>query len=289
MNVFYIGSSGPLSVQPFRWLLQSEYVVCGIGLDRDRADSRSNEERSSVLEIEHNELVMLARQHDVPAIDLCAEPWENTAAKINGLNPDLIVVSCYARKLPNAILGIPRYGAVNCHPSILPAYRGPVPLFWQFRNGEDSLGITLHFMTDQWDAGDIIATARMPVIDGQRNVQVNTALASVLCDLLKGALERFPDAIQPVAQQPECASYQGYPLARDFHVMTSWSARRIFNFMRANEHWGRPYPCETGGRYYDLKHALLFSEDEADELLPNQPDVIQLCCNPGTMVASYYQ
>lgn len=289
MIVFYIGSAGPLSTLPFAWLLQSKHQVCGVGIDWHESEGYPNEDTSPFIKIEQNELIIQARHHNIPVIDLSAGSELDISEQIKSLKPELILVSCYARKLPAEIIRIPRYGSVNCHPSELPAYRGPVPLFWQFRNGEPSLGITLHFMTDQWDAGDIISAAQVPIIDGMRAGQVNLALASVLCELLEDTLDQFPGAIHPQIQKPEHASYQGYPGASDFRVTTEWSARRIFNFMRATEHWGCPYSCETGGKCHDLKHALLFSEDEQARLLPNKPGVVHLRCNPGLLVATYYQ
>ena len=289
MIVFYIGSAGPLSNLPFEWLLQSEHRVCGVGIDRHEHADFTGEESSAVIRIEHNELVMQARRHNVPVIDLPADARLKTIGQIRRLNPDLILVSCYAHKIPAEILAIPRYGALNCHPSRLPAYRGPVPLFWQFRNGEKSLAMTLHLMSDQWDAGDIIARADVPITDGLRAGQLNQVLATALCELLEETLGLFPGSIRPQIQEAEHASYQGYPRAGDFQVRTEWSARRIFNFMRATEHLGYPYPCQIEDKTHDLKHALLFSEDEAAELMPSKPGVLHLRCNPGLLVASYYQ
>jgi methionyl-tRNA formyltransferase len=288
MKIFYIGSDGPLSVQPLLWLLSSKHIVCGLGMDQHQPESSIGQENIPMVHIEHNSLVMLARQHKIPIIDLCGKDSHDVVTSLRTLQPDLVLVSCYARKISDDILDTPGFGCVNCHPSLLPAYRGPVPLFWQYRNGEDPLGVSLHFMNSQWDAGDVIAAATMPVTDGHRSEQVNMDLSSLLCDLLEHTLDRFPDEITPVTRQKERASYQGYPKDEDFQVSSKWSARRIFNFMRATEHWGRPYPCDTGGRGYELKRALGYSEDAEARMFAGKPDVIRLECNPGVLVASYY-
>jgi methionyl-tRNA formyltransferase len=152
----------------------------------------------------------------------------------------------------------------------------------------DPLGISVHFMTGEWDSGDVIASARLPVVDGLPAVQIQQHLSLRLCDLLGETLVRIPDDIVPQPQDRREASYFSFPEVADFEVRTDWSARRIFNFMRSTEHWGRAYPCIEHGRRYELKHALLFSERTKDHFLPRNHEVIHLECNPGVVVASYY-
>ena len=62
-------------------------------------------------------------------------------------SPDLMVVATYHKKIPENILAIPVYKAINIHPSLLPAYRGPTPTNWAIINGEKKTGITFHFLT----------------------------------------------------------------------------------------------------------------------------------------------
>ncbi len=106
---------------------------------------------------EHSDSIEnLARELTLPIIDMSA-PLSTLIAEIKALSPDLILVSCYARKIPQAILDIPVHGSFNLHPSLLPAYRGPAPVFWQFRDGLSEFGVTLHRMTETMDAGEIVA------------------------------------------------------------------------------------------------------------------------------------
>ncbi|HEY5734562.1 MAG TPA: formyltransferase family protein [Gammaproteobacteria bacterium] len=288
MNVFFVGSAGPLSVEPFQWLLSSEHVLCGVGLDWQEPANWPGQVGLTQLTLEHNTLASLARAHQLSLVDLNNDDTSEVAARIRALNPDLILVSCYGRKVPDQILQVARHGGINCHPSLLPSYRGPAPLFWQYREGIDPLGVSLHVMNSEWDAGDVIASTTLEVVDGLPGAYIQLRLSEALCDLLAQTLERFPDGLSPIAQQQKDASYHGAPGPADFQVQTKWSARRIFNFMRATEHWGYAYPCEVNGRHYELKHALVFSADNQADLLPNNSEVLHFECNPGLMVASYY-
>ena len=79
--------------------------------------------------------------------------WVN---RIRALAPDLIFSAYYRDIVKQEILDIPRCGAVNLHGSLLPKYRGRVPINWAIINGETETGVTLHYMTAKADAGDII-------------------------------------------------------------------------------------------------------------------------------------
>lgn len=85
---------------------------------------------------------------------------ESLTQKINNwlkqTNPDIVFVFSFPFRIPEPVLNIPNSGFVNFHPSILPAYRGPDPLFWQIKNGEDETAITAHKMIKEFDSGPII-------------------------------------------------------------------------------------------------------------------------------------
>ena len=76
---------------------------------------------------------------------------------VNSLSPDLMVVYSMAELLPRNVFGIPRLGTINLHPSLLPAYRGPDPLLWQYLLFDRDHGITIHHIDSGKDTGGIIA------------------------------------------------------------------------------------------------------------------------------------
>jgi len=131
LKILYIGSSGPLSFIPLQTLLDAGQSVCAIGWAADNK-SALEDQGIPVMTANQGSIAPLARLHDIPVINLSG-PWSQSADDIGKYSPDIIMVSCFARRLPDPVLSIPRIGCFNLHPSLLPAYRGPVPLFWQFR------------------------------------------------------------------------------------------------------------------------------------------------------------
>ena len=82
---------------------------------------------------------------------------------VSGLKPDIIVIFSMSQLLKEKIFSIPKYGTINLHPSILPEYRGPNPDFWQYYNMEMNPGVTVHYIDEGEDTGDIIFQERVSI------------------------------------------------------------------------------------------------------------------------------
>jgi len=82
---------------------------------------------------------------------------------IRDLKPDIICVVAYGKILPKAILEIPKLGCVNIHPSLLPKYRGPAPIQWAVLNGDKQTGVSIMYLNEGMDTGDIILQEKMEI------------------------------------------------------------------------------------------------------------------------------
>lgn len=285
MNILYIGTSGPLSLTPLQALLDSEHELAAVGLDANR-DSYLADPRASIIAAENETIDILARMTGTPVINLYA-PLPECVREISRLQPDIVIVSCFERILPEEILSLPKYGCFNLHPSLLPAYRGPAPLFWQFRDGTSETGISLHRMTSKIDAGPVVAQQAVSLPDGVSNMQATSLLAQRGAQLILDFLMRLENGgvVERIQHEPE-ASYMGYPHDDVFRVSTDWPARRIYNFMNATGHWGRGYPCEHDGGPCTLAQADSFTDSPtAPEVDADDGNTLVLHCNPGFLVA----
>ncbi len=189
----------------------------------------------------------LARAYRLPVLAVAAFNHADTPAALAAFAPDVAVVTCFTRRIPPAALAVPRLGFLNLHPSLLPAYRGPQPLFWQLRDGATT-GATVHYMDEGLDTGDIAAQAAVPLPDGISGPEAERTLALAGLGLLRGVLDELARGI--VQRQPQAAggSQQPAPTEADFALSTGWPARQAFNFMRGTADWGRPYRIEINGR-----------------------------------------
>jgi methionyl-tRNA formyltransferase len=133
------------------------------------------------------------------------------AAKMAALGTQLVVCSCFPWRIPAALLSVPRYGWWNLHPSLLPAYRGPAPLFWQQQAGETATGITLHQMDEGLDTGPILGavTVSLHLADWRESEQILGAEGG---QLVVRALEQLMASQLVFQPQDEArASYQPLP------------------------------------------------------------------------------
>ena len=125
--------------------------------------------------------------------------------------------------------------------------------------------------------------------DGVSMEQAASIVMTGVGELLVSGLDKIAAGEPGSTQQESQASYQPWPDAADFRVSSHWSARRIFNFMRATAHMGQAYPCELGGGELLLRHALDFSQDQSLLAGSLEPGSRLIDCSPGQLLASYYQ
>jgi hypothetical protein len=93
-----------------------------------------------------------------PGMDLLLPGCSGSVVSmLAGYRPDLLLVFGFNWRLPRDVLELPGLGALNVHPSTLPKYRGPSPVPWAIRNGDPFMGVTIHRMTEQIDAGPVLA------------------------------------------------------------------------------------------------------------------------------------
>jgi methionyl-tRNA formyltransferase len=157
------------------------------------------------------------------------------AGMLRSLEPDLIFTTGFSWKFPPELLALPHLGAVNGHPSLLPRYRGPNPLFWHFMNNDTQGGLTMHRMDADFDTGNILV---------QRAIEItpDDDIDSFFPKLLAVGKPMIPEMLQAVAaglpgtpQPLEEASYA--PLCTDAERWLDWTnpAGQLRNQVRG---WG---------------------------------------------------
>lgn len=119
------------------------------------------------------------------------------------LKPDVIVVVAFGQILPQRILDIPKYGAVNVHGSLLPKYRGAAPIQWSVINGEKVTGITTMYMDAGMDTGDMIQKAEVKIEDDDTFGTLYEKMKTKGGELIIQTLEKIADGIAPRTKQPD--------------------------------------------------------------------------------------
>jgi len=160
--------------------------------------------------------------------------------EIRRLQPDLIFSFYYRSLLAPAVLSIPRRGAINLHGSLLPKYRGRAPLNWVLVRGETVTGVTLHYMDERADHGDIIAQRAVPIEIEDTALTLSRKLTAAARALVGEMYPLIARGCAPrTAQDHSAATKFGRRTPADGLIDWSQSAWQIYNLIRAV---ARPFP-----------------------------------------------
>lgn len=103
---------------------------------------------------------------------------------LENMDIDLIVTCAYGQIIPKEVLDLPKYGCINVHASLLPKYRGSAPIQWALFNGDDSTGVTIMFMDEGMDTGDIILEREIKIEDSDDSGTLHDKLSVLGKDTL---------------------------------------------------------------------------------------------------------
>jgi methionyl-tRNA formyltransferase len=181
-----------------------------------------------------------AAWHDIPVITPENPNGAECVARVRAARPDFLFSFYYRSMLEAELLALPARGAYNMHGSLLPKYRGRVPVNWAVLHGETETGATLHGMTVKPDAGDIVAQQAVPILPDDTALEVFrkvTAAAELALDHCLPAL--LAGTAAHVHQDLARGSYFGRRTERDGAIDWRAGARAVHNLVRAV---APPYP-----------------------------------------------
>jgi methionyl-tRNA formyltransferase len=143
------------------------------------------------------------------------------------------VLASFGRILPQEVLDLPKLGALNVHPSLLPKYRGATPIQTALRNGDEETGVTIMLMDAGMDTGDIVLQERTPVSPDERYGELHDRLAHFGAQALSHALDLARSGyITHTPQRGEPSITR--PLSKDdLAINWWWPVERIVNTVRA--------------------------------------------------------
>lgn len=181
----------------------------------------------------YKRMEMTCRKHGIPLCRTRRVNSDETMEAVASANPDLCVISHFERLIGKPLLEMPPMGFINLHPSLLPDYRGLAPQHWPIINGEKEAGITVHYVDETADTGDIIVQRRFPL---EPDMYVS--------DLQKLWLKHYPSIMveaidhilagMPVKEQRHLAgSYYGKLKAEQCAIDLGGSVWQAYNLVRA--------------------------------------------------------
>lgn len=206
---------------------------------------------SSILEV--------CNGNDIP-FHCCSNPRDLFSASQVSLESDIFLLSCYPRRLPMEVANFAHDACINIHPSLLPKYRGSNPIFWQIRRGENQTGVTLHEVSEQLDAGDILARKNTPYPQGARIADIERKLIENAIDCLHGLLAVPCSEWERTEQKDDDSTWFPLPCADDFVISAEVDVQKALNFIRAYAKENRPIVVQDGARTHRVTDIIQMAQ-----------------------------
>ncbi len=155
MRILFMGTP-EISAVCLKELINSDNEIIAAVTGQDKPRGRGNVMTPTAVKA-------LASEHGIPTYTPASLRTDEFAKLLSELDPELIAVVAYGKILPKNVLDYPKYGCINVHVSLLPKYRGAAPMQRAIINGEQETGVTIMYMAEGLDTGDIISSEAFPI------------------------------------------------------------------------------------------------------------------------------
>lgn len=210
-------------------LIQSSYEVVLVVTQPDRPKGRRRTLTPPPVKVE-------AEKHNIPVFQ--PEKLASNYEEIFAYEPDIVITAAYGQLLPNELLDWPKYGCINVHASLLPELRGGAPIHYAILQGKKETGITIMYMAEKLDAGDILTQQAITIEDEDHVGTLHDQLSEIGADLLLTTLpDLFDHKIQPIKQNDEKATFAPNITREQEKIDWSKTNLEVYNHIRGLHPW----------------------------------------------------
>jgi methionyl-tRNA formyltransferase len=170
----------------------------------------------------------IAADHNIPIFQ-CQNINDQACQEfIQQLKPDLIISAYFSQILKKEVISLPKIGILNVHPGWLPSYKGAMAYFWVLKNGSDRGGVTVHWIDEGIDTGDVLARRSFPLKANTTQETVLMITAVIGASLIRRAVRKLVEGkyVQPLSIEKEKDMYYPMPGEKDFE--SYFEQRRFF-------------------------------------------------------------
>ena len=203
---------------------------------------------------------------------------------IVNVKPDVIITCAYGQIVSKDILDIPKYGCINIHASLLPKYRGGAPIHYALINGEEETGVTLMYMDEGMDTGDMLVSERIKIeeddnietLSNKLSVLGSKMIIKYLEDIIKGNIKR-------IKQDSSKASFARIIKRSDEHLDFFASNKDVYNKFRALSPSPLPNFIMDDAEFKISECQLCEEEGNASEIISEGKDYFVIGCASGSI------
>lgn len=258
IKVVYMGTPD-FSVGPLENLIR-EYNVIAVVTQPDKEIGRKKE-------IKFSSVKECAIKNNIKVLQ--PEKIRNDYEEIINLNPDIIITCAYGQIIPKELLEFPKYGCINIHASLLPKLRGGAPIHKAIIDGYDKTGVTIMYMDEKMDSGDIIYQEEIEIEDTDNVGTLFNKLSNLGSDMI---IKVLPDIISGninrIKQNEDEVTYAYNITREEEHICFNKTTREVFNQIRGLNPW------PVGYGVLDNKKVKIFESKIGDSNKKGNPGEI---------------
>lgn len=228
------------SVPVLQRIIAEGYEVIGVVTQPDRPVGRKKVLTPPPVKIE-------AEKHGIPIFQPEKIRQREEVDKILALNPDLIITAAFGQILPKELLDAPKHGCINVHASLLPELRGGAPMHYAIIQGKEKTGITIMYMVEKLDAGDMLTQVEVPITATDTVGTLHDKLSEAGAKLLSETLPKLlKDELQATPQNEDEATF-AFTIKREQEKI-DWTkgGEDIYNHVRGMNPWPVAYTTHEG-------------------------------------------
>lgn len=279
MRIVFMGTP-EFAVPSLRQLIADGHEIVCVLTQPDKPKNRGMKLMPSPVKV-------VAMEHQIEVYQPATLKSGEALERLSALKPELIVVAAYGKILPKEILDLPRLGCINVHSSLLPRYRGAAPINWAVLNGETETGVTIMYMAEGLDTGDIISQ-RATAIDPDETVEsLHDRLALLGAELLGETVAAIGAGTAQRVPQNDAESCYAPMLSRQLSPIDfSRSAHEIHNQVRGLIPWPAT-TMEIKGQTFKIfavEETGMDSTQGAGTLLGADKQGINVVCGDGKVL-----
>lgn len=193
MRIVFMGTPD-FAAASLKKLIDEKYDIAAVFTQPDKPRDRG-------MKLSYSPVKELALENNIPVYQPTKLRDGTATELIKSLRPDILVVVAYGRILPDDMLEVPKYGAINVHASLLPKYRGAAPIQWAVLNGDKITGVTTMYLASEMDTGDIIYTSETEIGEFETSGELFDRLMVMGAELLDRTLRDIEAGTAPRTQQ----------------------------------------------------------------------------------------
>ncbi len=234
MRVVFMGTPD-FSVPVLKRLIEDGYEIVGVVTQPDRPKGRKKELTPPPVKVE-------ALRHNLKVIQPEKLRNKEDLQTVLDLEGDLIITAAFGQILPKQLLDTPRFGCINVHASLLPEYRGGAPIHQAIIDGKHETGITIMYMVEKLDAGDILTQAKVEILEDDHVGTLHNKLSVIGAELLSHTIPKLlKGEITPIQQVEEKVTFA--PNISREKEKISWenNGEAIYNQIRGLHPWPVAY------------------------------------------------